>query len=120
MTSYALIDTIDPAADTSNNVAPPQFFGLVNDGLVTLDHVAGPDGGRLVPDLALALPAPADHGHSYTFRLRPGIRYSTGALVRPSDVIWSVRRLFANGGSGVAYYRALTGAAPCQKGPAGL
>ena len=29
MTSYAVIDTIDPAAGTSNNVAPAQFFGLV-------------------------------------------------------------------------------------------
>jgi ABC-type transport system substrate-binding protein/DNA-binding SARP family transcriptional activator len=117
MTSYAVIDTIDPAAGNSNNVAPPQFFGLVNDGLVTLDHVAGPDGSRLVPDLALALPAPADHGRSYTFHLRPGIRYSTGALVRPSDVTRSFQRLFTNGGSGVTYYQALTGAAACEKAP---
>ncbi len=117
MTSYAVIDTIDPAAGTSNNVAPAQFFGLVNDGLVTLDHVAGPDGSRLVPDLALALPAPADHGRSYTFHLRPGIHYSTGALVRPSDVTRSFQRLFANGGSGVTYYQALIGAAACEKAP---
>jgi ABC-type transport system substrate-binding protein len=117
MTSYAVIDTIDPAAGTSNNVAPTQFFGLVNDGLVTLDHAAGPDGSRLVPDLALALPAPADQGRSYTFRLRPGMRYSTGALVRPSDVTRSFQRLFAIGGSGVTYYQALTGAAACEKAP---
>jgi ABC-type transport system substrate-binding protein/DNA-binding SARP family transcriptional activator len=117
MTSYAVIDTIDPAAGTSNNVAPTQFFGLVNDGLVTLDHAAGPDGSRLVPDLALALPEPADHGRSYTFRLRPGIRYSTGAFVRPSDVTRSFQRLFANGGSGVTYYQALLGATACEKAP---
>jgi ABC-type transport system substrate-binding protein/DNA-binding SARP family transcriptional activator/streptogramin lyase len=117
MTSYAVIDTIDPAAGNSNNVAPAQFFGLINDGLVTLDHAAGPDGSRLVPDLALALPAPADDGRSYTFRLRPGIRYSTGAFVRPSDVPRSFQRLFANGGSGVTYYQALVGAAACEKAP---
>jgi ABC-type transport system substrate-binding protein/DNA-binding SARP family transcriptional activator len=117
MTSYAVIDTIDPAAGTSNNVAPAQFFGLINDGLVTLDHAAGPDGSRLVPDLALALPAPADHGLAYTFQLRPGIRYSTGALVRPSDVTHSFQRLFTLGGSGVSYYSAIVGAAACEKAP---
>jgi len=117
MTSYAVIDTIDPAAGTSNNVAPAQFFGLVNDGLVTLDHVSGPDGSRPVPDLALALPAPADHGRAYTFHLRPGIRYSTGALVRPSDVTRSFQRLFALGGSGISYFQAIIGAAACTKSP---
>ena len=94
--------TIDPAAATAEDLPPTQLFGLTNDGLVTLNHVAGPDGTRLVPDLALALPAPADGGRTYTFRLRPGIRYSTGALVRPSDVTHSFERLFQLGGAGRA------------------
>jgi YVTN family beta-propeller protein len=115
--SLANINTIDPAADTSTGVPPPQFFGLTNDGLVTLNHVAGPDGTRLVPDLALALPAPAGHGHTYTFRLRPGIRYSTGALVRPGDVTRSFERLFRLGGAGAPYYQAISGAAACLKAP---
>ena len=68
----AEVDTIDPAVGTSNDTSPPQFLGLTNDGLVTLNHVAGPDGSRLVPDLALALPAPTGNGRIYTFRLRPG------------------------------------------------
>ena len=96
---------------------PPQFLGLTNDGLVTLNHVAGPDGTRLVPDLALALPVPADNGRTYTFRLRPGIRYSTGALVRPSDVTRSFERLFQLGCAGAPSYRAISGAAACLKAP---
>jgi hypothetical protein len=60
----ATIDTIDPAASTSWNVAPPQLLGLTNDGLVTLDHVAGPSGARIVPDLVLALPVPTDGGRT--------------------------------------------------------
>ena len=111
------VNTIDPAAATSTNVPPPQFLGLTNDGLVTLNHVAGPDGTRLVPDLALALPAPADHGRTYTFRLRPGIRYSTGALVRPGDVTRSFERLFQLGGAGAPSYQAISGAAACLKAP---
>jgi ABC-type transport system substrate-binding protein/DNA-binding beta-propeller fold protein YncE len=116
--AVAGIDTIDPASSTSPDVAPPQFFGLVNDGLVTLNHVAGPDGTRLVPDLALALPPPADHGRTYVFHLRQGIRYSTGALVRPSDVRRSFERLFQLDSSGVSYYQAISGAATCGKAPA--
>ena len=111
------VNTIDPAAATSTNVPPPQFLGLTNDGLVTLNHVAGPDGTRLVPDLALALPAPTDHGRIYTFRLRPGIRYSTGALVRPGDVTRSFERLFQLGGAGAPSYQAISGAAACLKAP---
>ena len=116
-TSYAKIDTIDPAAGNSNNLVPSQFLGLINDGLVTLDHIAGPDGSRLVPDLALALPPPSGRGRTYTFHLRPGIRYSTGALVRPSDVTRSFERLFQLGSSGVSYYRAITGTAACLRAP---
>jgi len=117
ITSYAKIDTIDPAAGNSNNLVPSQFLGLINDGLVTLDHAAGPDGTRLVPDLALALPPPSSDGRTYTFHLRPGIRYSTGALVRPSDVTRSFERLFQLGSSGVSYYRAISGTAACLRAP---
>ena len=112
------VNTIDPAGETSTDVPPPQLLGLTNDGLITLNHVAGPDGTRLVPDLALALPAPAGHGRTYTFRLRPGIRYSTGALVRPGDVTRSFERLFKLGGAGTPYYQAISGAAACLKAPA--
>lgn len=115
--SYQVIDTIDPAASTSPNVAPPQLFGLTNDGLVTLNHAAGPAGTRLVPDLALAWPVPTGNGRTYTFRLRPGIRYSTGELVKPSDVTHSFERLFQLGSSGAAYYQAITGAGACQAAP---
>ena len=117
ITSYAKIDTIDPAAGNSNNLVPSQFLGLINDGLVTLDHAAGPDGTRLVPDLALALPPPSGHGRTYSFHLRPGIRYSTGVLVRPSDVTRSFERLFQLGSSGVSYYRAISGTAACLRAP---
>jgi len=115
--SYAVIDTVDPAASTSWNVPPPQELGLTNDGLVTLDHVAGPDGARLVPDLALALPVPSDNGLTYTFQLRPGIRYSTGSLVKPSDVTHSFERLFAIRSSGASLFQSITGASACTRTP---
>jgi ABC-type transport system substrate-binding protein/DNA-binding SARP family transcriptional activator/DNA-binding beta-propeller fold protein YncE len=115
--SYAGLDTVDPAASTSWNPPPPQSLGLTNDGLVTLDHIAGPDGSRLVPDLALALPTPEDGGRTYRFTLRPGIRYSSGAAVRPSDVPHSFERLFAIGSAGATLYTPILGAAACIRTP---
>ena len=115
--AYAVIDTVDPAASTSWNVPPPQGLGLSNDGLVTLDHVAGPDGGRLVPDLALALPRPDDGGRTYRFTLRSGIRYSDGAPLRPGDVTHSFERLFAIGSAGAPLYTAIRGATACIRTP---
>jgi ABC-type transport system substrate-binding protein/DNA-binding SARP family transcriptional activator len=112
------VTTIDPAAATAEDLPSTRLFGLTNDGLITLNHVAGPQGTRLVPDLALTIPAPTDGGRTYTFRLRSGIRYSTGALVRPSDVTHSFERLFRLGGAGAPYYQAISGAATCRKAPA--
>ena len=67
-------DSIDPAL-----VADPwDVLVLTNDGLTGFRRTGGSDGARLVPDLATALPTPTDGGRTYTFQLRPGIRYSTG------------------------------------------
>ena len=46
---YTAVDWIDPAASNSPNVPPPQLLGLTNDGLVTLNHVAGPAGTGSCP-----------------------------------------------------------------------
>jgi YVTN family beta-propeller protein len=118
ISATGIIDTIDPAASTSPDVAPPQLLGLTNDGLVTLDHTGGPSGSRLVPDLALSLPRPAHNGRIYTFHLRPGIRYSNGALVKPDDVRASFERLFELASAGAAHFQAIRGAPACAH-PAG-
>lgn len=73
-------DSIDP----SNTGAWPALIAT-NDGLTAYRRVGGAEGLQLVPDLALALPTPTDGGKTYTFRVRRGIHYSNGQLVRPED-----------------------------------
>jgi YVTN family beta-propeller protein len=110
--------SIDPAVQT---FAPPLALqGLTNDGLLTLNHVPGPNGARLVPDLALSVPVPTDGGLTYTFRLRPGIRYSTGDTVRARDVRYSLERLFHPRirSVGTGFFTKLVGAAACISHPA--
>jgi YVTN family beta-propeller protein len=104
------VRSIDPAF--AAEVVPAELSGLTNDGLVTLNHVAGPSGAQLVPDLAIALPRPSADGRTYVFRMRPGIRYSTGPTVRPTDVRRTFERLFElRAGAGI--YDVIAGAPAC-------
>jgi ABC-type transport system substrate-binding protein/sugar lactone lactonase YvrE len=111
------VDSVDPASSTSVNGFPAQLFGLTSDTLVTLNHSPGAAGNRLAPDLALNLPEPLDGGQRYTFHLRPGIHYSTGQLVTPSDVPRSLERLFALNSSGASLYSDVLGANECVAAP---
>ena len=47
-----------------DDVTPVALLGLTNDGLLTLNHVGGPEGTQLVPDLAVAVPSPAEDGRA--------------------------------------------------------
>ena len=108
-------DSLDPA--TLSSLTPTQLLGLTNDGLVTLNHTGGAAGLQVVPDLAVSLPAPADSGTTYTFQLRPGIRYSTGQVVEARDFRYALERVFRLD-SPVAYsYRGIAGASACQARP---
>ena len=68
------------------------FLSLVHDGLTAFRRTGGRAGTQVVPDLAQSLPAPSDGGRTYTFALRPGVRFSTGRTVRPSDVKRGIER----------------------------
>ena len=107
--------SIDPAFQ---NVAPPNQFGkLAYDTLVTFQATGGSASLRLVPDLAIALPAPANGGTMYSFRLRPGIRYSDGRPVRASDFRRAIERLFRVGSQGASYFSGLIGSSRCARRP---
>jgi YVTN family beta-propeller protein len=82
--------------DPATAYVPPALpiVALTNDGLVGFKRVGGADGATLVPDLATALPRPADGGRAYTFRVRSGIRYSSGEALRASDFRRSLERAF--------------------------
>jgi YVTN family beta-propeller protein len=108
--------SIDPAVYFA--ASNPQFIGLAYDTLVTFQKTPGADGLRLVPDLALAIPAPADDGATYQFRLRPGIRYADGQPLRASDFRRGIERLFRVDSPGASYFSGITGAAACAQHPA--
>ncbi len=87
-------ESIDPAVA---GLGAASVLLMTNDGLVSFRKVGGVEGIQLVPDLAVALPTPADGGKTYTFQVRPGIRYSNGQLVQPDDFKRAIERLFVIG-----------------------
>ncbi|HKE52387.1 MAG TPA: ABC transporter substrate-binding protein, partial [Actinomycetes bacterium] len=88
---------------------------LVYDGLVALRNVGVVSGSTLVPDLAAAIPEPTDHGRTYTFRLRDGIRYSDGTTVKAGDFVLGLHRALLQGNP--AFFWAIKGAESCTKHP---
>ena len=90
---------------------------LTNDGLVGFRRVSGVRGSQLVPDLAVSLPTVTDGGKRYIFRVRRGVRYSSGALVQPDDFRRAIERFFEArpGAERVPYYDGIIGANRCSK-----
>ena len=109
------LDSIDPAV--AYDPASWPYLRMTNDGLVAFNQVAGVAGTQLVPDLAVSLPTPTDGGRTYTFQLRPGIRYSNGQPVRASHFRATFERDFRVGLQ-VTYYDGIIGAARCKRIPA--
>ena len=96
-----------------------QLLILTHDGLVAFKRVAGKEGGKKVPDLAQSLPTPTDGGKTYTFTLRPGIKFSNGQTVTGEDVKATFERLFKIGNSPNAgtWYNVIEGGDACVKTP---
>ena len=103
--------SIDPALHL--DLFPPVSDDLTRSGLVTYNHVAGPAGIQLVPNLAVSLPVPTDAGRTYTFRLRSGVRYSDGREVRAGDFRRAMERLFSLRSPGADVFANIVGAEAC-------
>jgi peptide/nickel transport system substrate-binding protein len=107
-----LDSTVDNAAPSSGRV-----LHLLGDGLLAFEPVGGTN-PMLVADLATSVPTPSDNGHTYTFVLRPGIRYSNGEVVAPSDFRRALERGFRLEPGHPYLYSGLIGADACVTGQA--
>lgn len=106
---------IDPANayEPVTNRANRQVY----DGLVAFRLAPGADSQVLVPDLAVALPTPSNGGKTYTFTLRPGIRYSTGRVVHASDFQLGVRKALTLQGGNPDFFAGIIGGQDCIERP---
>jgi peptide/nickel transport system substrate-binding protein len=100
------------------NLTDQNVITLSYDGLVAYRRVSGIAANVLVGDLAVRVPAPTDAGRTYTFQLRPDLRYSNGAPVRASDFRYSLERvLTVNRDFALHFYKGIRGAARCSAHP---
>jgi peptide/nickel transport system substrate-binding protein len=107
------LSTLDPAVAGTSALAS-QIANIAYDGLTAVRRVGGPSGRALVPDLAVSLPTPTDHGTTYTFRVQPGIHYSNGELVRASDIRRGIERTLRAGTAGQGpFFADIVGARTC-------
>lgn len=103
------LQSIDPAVGDLD----PALQHAAYDGLTSARNVAGSAGTQVVPDLAVALPLPTADGTSYTFRLRPGVRYSNGQSLQAADFRRALEHQLALNALSLPYFAHLAGAEDC-------
>lgn len=112
----------------TDNLDPTGEYGIPGWGvldalqrtLVTFKFAPGATGTDLVPDLATSVPEPSADGLTYTFHLKPGIKFGppVNREITSSDVAYAFERLDSKplvAEYGFYFYgvvRGMTGAAP--------
>jgi peptide/nickel transport system substrate-binding protein len=93
-------DNLDPA-DTYYGYSW-DFIRYYGRSLVMFKPAPGDAGTQLVPDLATSLGVPSDNAKTWTYHIRPGLKYSDGTTITTKDIKYGVERsldktVFPNG-----------------------
>lgn len=74
---------------------------------------------ELVPDLAADLGTTKDNGSTWVFKLRQGLKYEDGSIVKCADIKYSISRSFASDvlDGGPTYAAEVLQTTPAYKGP---
>ncbi len=118
LNAFSGIDYMDPALASS-----PPGWALLDTTcarLMAYPDKPPPQGFRLQPEVAAAVPVVSRDGTTYTFKLRSGFRFSDGTPVRASAFARAINRALAPemNSPGVQYVRDIVGAAAVLKGRA--
>jgi peptide/nickel transport system substrate-binding protein len=62
---------------------------VIYESLLTID----PYSGKPVPLVATGMPTVTNHGHTYTFKIRPRLKFTNGTALTSADVKYSFERL---------------------------
>ena len=91
--SSGVPDSTDPGNTYYGNMW--NIVRLYGRALVTYRSAPGTVGMRLVPDLATSLGRVSDNGLTWTYHLKPGIKFEDGSTVTSRDVKYAVERSYA-------------------------
>ena len=101
-------DYMDPALTYTVNGIEPLW--LVYTPLITYAREDGPEGSKLIPGLAEALPEISEDGLTYKLTLRKGLKYSDGSPVKAADFEHTIKRVLNLESGGSAFYLVIDGA----------
>ena len=100
--SFGWTDNFDPTGEYLANAFAINTNLLLR-GLIGYNHVAGPAGAVIVPDLATTVPKPTNGGKRYTFTLKTGVKWGppVNRAITSQDVKYAVERMARpkNGGA---------------------
>jgi peptide/nickel transport system substrate-binding protein len=109
-TAFGWTNGFDPTGEYLAN-AFTIYNNLMLRGLVQFNHVVGPAGNIVVPDLATSVPKPTNGGKTYTFTLKKGVRWGppVNRAITSQDVKYGMERaaLPKNGAQYAFYYNSL-------------
>jgi len=71
------------------------MYGALVRTLVTYKHIAGPPGNVLYGDLATEVPQPTDNGLTYTYKLKPNVKFAPplDRAVTSKDIAYAFQRI---------------------------
>jgi peptide/nickel transport system substrate-binding protein len=109
---------VPPSFDpTFHDFAITAFFtAATHDGLTAFKRVGGTEGNQLVPNLVEDIRAPSKDGLTYSFTLRPEIKFSDGSPLRASDVKATFERVVRNEAYGAGFIAGIKGTEACAAG----
>ena len=91
--SFGWTDSFDPTGEYLANAFAINTNLLLR-GLIGYNHVGGPAGAKIVPDLATKVPKPTNGGKRYTFTLKNGVRWGppVNRAITSQDVRYAVEQ----------------------------
>ena len=100
--SFGWTNSFDPTGEYLANAFAINTNLLLR-GLIGYNHVGGPAGSTIVPDLATKVPKPTNGGKRYTFTIKSGVRWGppVNRAITAQDVKYAVERMARpkNGGA---------------------
>ena len=112
----AAFSHLDPARGFDGGVN--NFYRLIYRTLTTQGAAPGAEGTKIVADLATDTGKPSDGGKTWTFTLKDGLFFETGAPITSADVKWGVERAWdPEIGIGSPYAKQLIEAPASYQGP---
>ena len=119
--SFGFTGNFDPTGEYLAN-AFAIYSNLLLRNLVTFNHVEGPKGNIVVPDVATSVPRPTNGGRTYTFKLKSGVRLGPplNRAVTSQDFKYAIERLAKpkNGAQYAFYFNVIQGLQAYGKGEA--